>query len=253
VERARWRCQCSQGRARAAAAAPAAAKPAAAPAPAGAPVKAGPGLFAELNKGGAITGGLKKVTRDQTNKDKKISGKVEVEEKKVEAAKPAKPPRCELVNNKWTVEYQVHPSAPIVIKDVEKQHTVYLYKCDGAVIQIEGKVNSIAMDSCKKTGLVFDEAVSTCEIINCQGVKVQVKHKCPAIAIDKTAGIVVYLSKTSLDTEIVSGTSSEMNVSIPNPSGKEEDDPIELPVPEQFKSVIKGGKLISGQVDHSGG
>lgn len=229
-----------------------AAAPAAAPAKAGEPVKA-PMLFAELNKGGAITSGLKKVDRKDTNKDKQISGKVEAKETKVAVKAPAKPPKCELVGNKWTVEYQVHPSAPVVLKGVEKNHTVYVYKCEGAVIQIEGKLNSIAMDSCKKTGLVFDEIVSICEIVNCHSVQVQVKQKCPAIAIDKTAGIQVYLAATSLETEIVSGTSSEMNVQIPNPSGKPEDDPVEMPIPEQFKSVIKNGKLISGQVDHSGG
>ncbi len=49
---------------------------------------------------------------------------------------------------------------------------MYIYKCEGAVIQIEGKLNSIAMDGCKKTGLVFDECLATCEIINCQSVQV---------------------------------------------------------------------------------
>ncbi len=44
-----------------------AAAPKAAPAPAAAPVK-GAALFSELNKGGDITSGLKKITRDQTNK-----------------------------------------------------------------------------------------------------------------------------------------------------------------------------------------
>merc|ERR1711916_394819 len=34
------------------------------------------GLFAELNQGGTVTSGLKKVTRDMTNKDKKVSSKV---------------------------------------------------------------------------------------------------------------------------------------------------------------------------------
>lgn len=151
------------------------------------------------------------------------------------------------------VEYQFYPTAPVVISGIEKNHTVYIYKCEGAVIQIDGKCNSIAMDGCKKTGLVFEEVVSTCEIINCQSVKVQCKTKVPALAIDKTHGIQVFIPKSSLETEIVSGTSSEMNVVFPNPSGKDEDDPIELPIPEQFKSVYSKGKLVSNQVDHSGG
>lgn len=241
------------GAAPAAAAPKPAASPVAAPAAAAAPAKAGPGLFAELNKGGAITGGLKKVERKDTNKDKQISGKVEAKETKPVPKAGAKPAKVELNGNKWTVEYQVHPAAPVVLKGVEKNHSVCVYKCEGAVIQIEGKLNSVFMDGCKKTGLVFDELVSTCEVVNCSSVQVQVKHKCPAIAIDKTAGIQIYLPATSLETEIVSGTSSEMNVQIPHPSGKEDADPIEMPIPEQFKSVIKDGKLISAQVDHSGG
>ena len=55
------------GAAASAAAPKPAAAPKAAPAPAAAPVK-GAALFSELNKGGDITSGLKKVTRDQTNK-----------------------------------------------------------------------------------------------------------------------------------------------------------------------------------------
>jgi len=218
-----------------------------------APVK-GAALFSELNKGGAITSGLKKVAREETNKDKKISGKVE--EKETKAAKatgPNKPPRCELVGTKWTVEWQFNPQQPVVVKATAKNQTVYIYKCEGAVIIIEGKVNSIAMDGCKKTGLVFDDCLATCEIMNCQSVKVQVKQHIPAIAIDKTAGIQVFLPASSLDTEIVSATSSEMNVCIPNPSGKAEDDPVELPIPEQFKTIVRNNKLETDKVDHSGG
>merc|ERR1711991_1194737 len=112
----------------------------------------------------------------------------------------------------------------------------------------EGKVNSIALDGCKKVGLVFDECLATCEVMNCQSVKVQIKNKVPALAVDKTAGIQVFLPATSLDTELVSATSSEMNVVVPHPSGKDEDDPIEIPIPEQFKSLVvddgKGGKKL---------
>jgi adenylyl cyclase-associated protein len=91
-------------------------------------------------------------------------------------------------------------------------------------------------------------------VVGCSGLKLQVKEKVPAIAVDKTAGIQIFLPKTSLDTEIVTATSSEMNIVLPNPSGKEEDDPVELPIPEQFKTkVTKDYKLVTDKVDHSGG
>lgn len=40
-----------------------------------------------------------------------------------------------------------------------------------------GKVNSITLDSCKKTSLVFDSVVSAVEFINCQSVQMQVLTK----------------------------------------------------------------------------
>lgn len=47
----------------------------------------------------------------------------------------------------------------------------------------------------------------------------QVLGKVPTISIDKTDGCQMYLSKDSLDVEIISSKSSEMNVLLPTPSG----------------------------------
>lgn len=47
----------------------------------------------------------------------------------------------------------------------------------------------------------------------------QVMGKVPTISINKTDGCHVYLSKSSLDCEIVSAKSSEMNVLIPTEGG----------------------------------
>ena len=48
----------------------------------------------------------------------------------------------------------------------------------------------------------------------------QVLGKVPTINVDKTDGCMMYLSKDSLKTEIVSAKSSEMNVLIPDASGQ---------------------------------
>lgn len=40
--------------------------------------------------------------------------------------------------------------------------------------QVKGKVNSITLDSCKKTSIVFDSLLSQVEVINCQKVQIQV-------------------------------------------------------------------------------
>ncbi|CAH2235533.1 jg23966 [Pararge aegeria aegeria] len=62
----------------------------------------------------------------------------------------------------------------------------------------------------------------------------KVLGKVPTVSIDKTDGCQIYLSKDSLDVEIVSSKSSEMNVLVPKANG----DYAEHPIPEQFKTVL---------------
>jgi adenylyl cyclase-associated protein len=86
-------------------------------------------------------------------------------------------------------------------------------------VKINGKINSIALDSCKRTGVVFENAISSFEAVNSNSIEVQVLGKVPSISIDKCSGVQVYLSATSLDTEIVTSKSDQMNVIIPGPPG----------------------------------
>lgn len=65
--------------------------------------------------------------------------------------------------------------------------------------------------------------------------------KVPTISIDKTDGCQVYLSPESLDVEIVSSKSSEMNIMVPKGNG----DYAEYPVPEQYKTTVVPGKGLN--------
>merc|ERR1711892_1228067 len=94
------------------------------------------------------------------------------------------------------------------------------------------------MGSCKKMGVVFESVVSSCEFINCQSVQMQVLGKVTTISVEKTDGCQMFLNAESVGAEIVTAKSSEMNVMIP--VGEEF---VEQPIPEQFKTVIAGGKL----------
>eukprot|EP01135_Chromosphaera_perkinsii_P005047 Nk52_evm24s311 gene=Nk52_evmTU24s311 len=216
------------------------------------------GLFNELNKGSAITSGLKKVDRSQmTHKNPSLreSSVVKADAIKKKSASPVKvvetkkPPKCQLEGKKWIVEYQ--EGGQQVIENCQKQETVYVYKCNKNTIQIKGKVNQITIDNCKKTAIVFENAVSGCEMVNSQSIQVQVLGTVPTVSIDKTDGVQIYLSKDSLDTEIVSAKSSEMNVIIPGAT--EDDDWVEAPIAEQFKTTFVNGKFVTTCVEHSGG
>jgi len=109
-------------------------------------------------------------------------------------------------------------------------------------------VNTIIIDDCKRTGVVFENVISGLEIVNSSTIEVQVLGKVPSIAIDKTSGVQLYLSKDALESELVTSKSSDVNILIPP---KEEGaDLVELPVPYQFKTIIKNGSLITHSVEH---
>ncbi|KFR03498.1 Adenylyl cyclase-associated protein 1, partial [Nipponia nippon] len=220
-------------------------------------------LFAQINRGEGITSGLRHVSDDmKTHKNpalKNQGGPVRSGPKPFTAPKPAcnanpsqktspkAPALLELEGKKWRVENQEN-ATNLVISDTELKQVAYVFKCTNSTLQIKGKINSITLDNCKKLGLVFDDVVGIVEIINSRDIKVQVMGKVPTISINKTDGCHVYLSKNSLDCEIVSAKSSEMNVLIPTEGG----DFTECPVPEQFKTVWNGQKLVTTVTEIAG-
>ena len=72
----------------------------------------------------------------------------------------------------------------------------------------------------------------------------QVLGKVPTISVEKTDGCQMFLNAESVGAEIVTAKSSEMNVMIP-----QGDEFVEQPVPEQFKTVISGGKLVTSATE----
>jgi len=213
-------------------------------------------LFAALNKGSDITSGLKKVSDNmKTHKNPALRtgpapfkpptapkpGAAPTKPVTAAVVKPKQhPPLVELQGKKWAVEY-LTDNTNTVIEDTNRSQTVYVYKCVNSTIQVKGKVNSITLDGCKKTAVVFDDAISMVEFINCQSVKCQVINKVPTVSIEKTDGCQIYLSEQSLDTSFISAKSSEMNVVIPKGDG----DYSEYAIAEQFKTVFNGKTLVT--------
>ncbi|XP_043506549.1 adenylyl cyclase-associated protein 1 isoform X4 [Frieseomelitta varia] len=217
-------------------------------------------LFAEINQGEAITKNLKKVTSDmQTHKNPSLrTGPAPFKAPVVDNAVPTKtippanapidkPPVFTRDGKKWLVEYH-KGNKDLVIDNVEMNNVIYMFRCQDSTLVIKGKVNSIVMDSCRKSSVVFDSVVSSIEFVNCQSVQMQVLGKVPTISIDKTDGCQMYLNLESLNVEFISSKSSEMNVMIPRANG----DYVEYPIPEQFKTIICPKGLNTIAVDSLG-
>lgn len=240
-------------------------KKVAAPAAIGGAGGAAAGIFSELKKkqtgaGDSAATGLKKVTRDQQTwrKEYKTDGDAPapVAAPKPAAAAPKKfgstkkplgPPKCEYQDRgcKWNVENQTKDTCEggvckVVVTDPKQQ--VYIYKCENVTIQITGKIKSVIVDSCTKVGVIFDQAISACEVVNCSRVQVQCTNLCPSYSIDKTDGIMVHLTNEAIsESSFVTSKSSEMNVSWPDVSGEVK----EAPIPEQFMHKLVNGSVTS--------
>ncbi|KAG7876862.1 hypothetical protein KL905_005151 [Ogataea polymorpha] len=217
-------------------------------------------VFSELNKGENITAGLKKVDKSQmTHKNPELRASSAVPAKKtvpVPPKKPAslsekspkekKPPKKELVDNKWMVANFENESDIITI-DGDMQQSIFIANCASSIIQIKGKVNAITLNECTKVGLVVEKAISGIDVIKSRNFEVQVTDSVPMISIDQSESGSLYLSASSLDTEVFTSSTTSLNINVP-----ESDDMKELAVPEQFKHTVKNGKLISTIVEHAG-
>lgn len=53
-------------------------------------------------------------------------------------------------------------------------NVVYMYGCQDSTLTVKGKVNSVFLDSCRKTSVLVDSLVSSIEFVNCQSVQMQV-------------------------------------------------------------------------------
>ena len=217
------------------------------------------GVFRELNKGTDITKSLKHVDRSQmTHKNPELRGKnvvpANIQKKPATSSAAAKKPAVVKnpvgpvkQGNKWIVEHHVNNSN-LVIEGAEAKDSVMLYACKGSRLVIKGKINNIFIDNCQKTGVVFDSAISSCDVVNCKSVEIQCTAFVPCFNIDKTDGAQLYLSKECSESEIVTAKSSEMNITIPGDN--DNDEPIEMPVPEQYKTRIVNKKLVTETMVH---
>jgi len=210
------------------------------------------GLFAEINKGAAVTAGLRKVTDDQkTHKNPGLRGTSVVKEadlnknKKAAPAKQAaapatRPPKLQLDGKKWSCEYQ--KGAQDIVIDAQVTQSLYVFRCDNSVITVKGKINSITIDNCKKCGIVVDSLVASLDIVNSNSIKLQVNDKAPIVNVDKTDGCQIFVQKaTGTDTEFVTAKSSEVNICLVEENGEY----TESFVAEQFLTKFVDGKFVT--------
>ncbi|MCJ1232148.1 hypothetical protein MMC14_000097 [Varicellaria rhodocarpa] len=230
-------------------------------------------VFDQLSKGEAVTAGLRRVDPSlQTHKNPSLrtnsavpptqsdsqnslsSGRAKSplpgKRPKPESMRTKKPPRKELDGNKWIIENFDSPTEGMIEIDAQISHSILITRCTKTAIRVINKANAISIDSSSQVSLVIDSLVSSVDVIKTPRFELQVLGTLPTIMLDQVDGASIYLSKESLGTEVFTSKCSAVNINIPGQT--EDDDYREHPLPEQIKSVIKSGRVMSEIVEHAG-
>jgi adenylyl cyclase-associated protein len=227
-------------------------------------------VFTQLNRGEDVTKGLKKVDKSQmTHKNPSLRAQnsgdnisrsrsrgpetkpkpVSMRQNSTVSTPVKKEGKKELDGNKWLIENFDSPSAPIEI-EVSQTQSILISRCKNTTIIMKGKANAVSIDNCARTQLLIETLVSSVDVIKSPNFAIQVTGSLPTIMLDQVDGASVYLGKDSLHTEVFTSKCSSVNIVLP-PTG-DEDDSRECPLPEQLRTFIKDGKLMTEIVEHAG-
>lgn len=206
-------------------------------------------LLRDLNQGTDITKNLRKVDKNDRSLMTPMSDRSSRSRSPDPRSTPAlnRVPKFEFEGRKWILEYHNGSTQEqFTVQATEMNQSVNIYRCERIMVIVQGKINSITVDSCKKLSLVFDDIVSLVEFINCQSIQAQPMAKVPTITIDKTDGIQLFLRKNSLDVELVSAKSAEINVCIIDETTG---DYKEHAIPEQLKTTWANGHFKTEAIE----
>ncbi|KAK3306920.1 adenylate cyclase associated N terminal-domain-containing protein [Chaetomium strumarium] len=226
-------------------------------------------VFSELNKGEAVTKGLRKVDKSEmTHKNPSLRAGSTVPDRgssargkspappgtkpKPESMRVKKPPKKELEGNKWTIENFDKEPAPIEL-EVSISHSVLISKCNNTTIILKGKANAVTVENTNRLSLVVESLVSTVDVVKSQNFALQVidGETIPTVLMDQVDGAQIYLSKESSGTRIYSSKSASINLNvIAEPDG----DFKEMPLPSQICSYFEPekGDVVNEIVSHAG-
>lgn len=226
-------------------------------------------VFSQLNRGADVTKGLKKVDKSQmTHKNPSLRAQdsgdsirsrsrgpetkpkpVSMRQSSSASGPVKKEGKKELDGNKWLIENFDSPSVPIEI-EVSQTQSILISRCKNTTIILKGKANAVSIDNSSRTQVLVETLISSVDVIKSPNFAIQVTGSLPTILLDQVDGASIYLGKDSLHTEVFTSKCSSVNIVLP-PAG-DEDDSTECPLPEQLRTFIKDGKLVSEIVEHAG-
>ncbi|KAK2678158.1 CARP motif [Fusarium oxysporum f. sp. vasinfectum] len=220
-------------------------------------------VFSELNKGDAVTKGLRKVDKSEmTHKNPSLRSGSTVssgqrgkspapgKKPKPESMRIKKPAKKELEGNKWTIENYEKEAEPIEI-EASLTHSVLISRCNNTTIIVRGKANQVTVENSTRLSLIVDTLVSTVDVVKANNFALQVMGTIPTVMLDQVDSAQIYFSKESIGTKVFTSKSAGVNLNV---ISGEDDDYKEVPLPSQICSYYdeSKGDLVNEIVAHAG-
>jgi len=219
-------------------------------------------LFAELNQGDGVKSHLKHLSKEEKTARRALAKEAQgvVKAKVVSAPRNKKTTTSDVVIKKapvttlvadreWELMHHEKDILTITKDQLKFRHSVVIRECDGTTIILEGKCANLLIDNCNNVSVIFNGAMSGCEVIRSVKCNVQVMEGVsPTFTLDRADNLNVYLNEDSkITTSFTYSLSTGINVWFP--STEDPDDMICKPLPDQFKATIKKDEIDANPSD----
>lgn len=154
--------------------------------------------------------------------------------------------RMAVEHGDWIIENYAKEQAPLMLEEAKMNQKVYIAHCNNTTVVIKNKVKSISVEDCFKVNVVFDDCLSSLEVVNSKKIQAQTNGALGAVQIDKTDGITVYLSDACRECQFATSLSQEMNVMFPDP----EEGFVEKCIPCQFVTQMNSAGEFKTEVSN---
>jgi Adenylate cyclase associated (CAP) C terminal len=134
--------------------------------------------------------------------------------------------------------------------------------CVRATVRTTAKIAAVVMDNCERVVLEVGAGVlSNVEMVRCRGCRLVLRAAAPTVVLDGCEGVSVEVAcEEARGVTVLTTKCMEVNVVgtravlMPNGSGADAEEVLELPVPVQFRTTIDAatGALVTLPVDHIG-
>ena len=130
-------------------------------------------------------------------------------------------------------------------QEVDKHIGFYIAKAKRCNFIIKGKCKGIVLSGCTSCTLHFDDCVGGLELVNSKEIQVWAKGSFSSCAFEKTTDCTLYLTQNNKDAVIRSTASTTSSIRYPKVGATEEDELLEINLPEVFVTKIENDKEVT--------